>query len=89
MSTSYIQEFAKIASVDDVYDIYELALLDKEASAAGREAAGAAEQLQAAKTMAPTKPMPPMGSTISQLKAKAPVGSFGPGKVVGRLLGMR
>lgn len=47
MSTSYIQEFAKIASVDDVYDIYELALLDKEASAAGQQAllASAAQRL--------------------------------------------
>jgi len=81
MSTSYVQEFAKIASVDDVYDIYELALLDKEAAGA--------EQLQAAKTMATAKSMPPMNSAISQLKAKAQVGRFGPGKLIGRLLGMR
>jgi len=38
MSISAIHEFAKTASVDDVYDIYELALLDKEASATGRQA---------------------------------------------------
>lgn len=82
MSTSYVQEFAKIASVDDVYDIYELARLSK-------EAADHPEQLALAlKTKGMAAP-PPMHAMPSSLVGKGPVGRFGLGKMVGRLVGMR
>jgi len=83
MRNSYIQEFAKIASVDDVYDIYEMALLQKEAN----DMVGSPSATQ--RFLAASKEMHPSAGAQKMMPAFKPLPSLKgtPGSRIGKALG--